>query len=210
MPPATCSFIPLPRAPGALGYARASGIPFEFGLIRSHYIGRTFIEPYQAIRDFGAKIKYNPIRSVLKGKRVIVVDDSIVRGTTSRKIIRMIRNAGAAEVHLRISCPPWRFPCCFGIDTPTRGELIGARHTVEETRQHVEADSLAYLSLEGLAAAVPKEAGPYCDACFTGNYPVKPCEQDTTKVQTCSLDTDEGTLARHYRADKGIWLNEKN
>jgi len=156
----------------ALGYSRESGIPFEFGFIRSHYIGRTFIEPSQQIRDFGAKLKYNPVRSVLEGKRVVVVDDSIVRGTTSRKIIKMIRQAGAREVHLRISCPPWKHPCFYGIDTPTKSELIGATHTVEEIQKYLRVDSLGYLSEEGLLEAMPEGSGPYCMACFTGRYPV--------------------------------------
>jgi amidophosphoribosyltransferase len=156
----------------ALGYSREAGIPFEFGFIRSHYIGRTFIEPSQQIRDFGAKLKYNPVRSVLEGKRVVVVDDSIVRGTTSRKIIKMIRQAGAREVHLRISCPPWKHPCFYGIDTPTKSELIGATHTVEEIQKYLRVDSLGYLSEEGLLEAMPEGSGPYCLACFTGQYPV--------------------------------------
>jgi amidophosphoribosyltransferase len=156
----------------ALGYARESGIPFDFGFIRSHYIGRTFIEPSQQIRDFGAKIKYNPVRTVLEGKRVAVVDDSIVRGTTSRKIIKMIRGAGAREVHLRITCPPWRFPCFYGIDTPTRAELIGSSHTIEEIRKYLRVDTLGYLSEQGLLSAMPERSGPYCMACFTGQYPV--------------------------------------
>jgi amidophosphoribosyltransferase len=156
----------------ALGYSRESGIQFEFGFIRSHYIGRTFIEPSQQIRDFGAKLKYNPVRSVLEGKRVVVVDDSIVRGTTSRKIIKMIRGAGAREVHLRISCPPWKHPCFYGIDTPTKSELIGATHTVEEIQKYLRVDSLGYLSEEGLLRAMPEGSGPYCMACFKGRYPV--------------------------------------
>jgi amidophosphoribosyltransferase len=156
----------------ALGYSREAGIPFEFGFIRSHYIGRTFIEPSQQIRDFGAKLKYNPVRSVLEGKRVVVVDDSIVRGTTSRKIIKMIRQAGAREVHLRISCPPWKHPCFYGIDTPTKSELIGATHTVGEIQKYLRVDSLGYLSEEGLLQAMPEGSGPYCTACFTGRYPV--------------------------------------
>jgi amidophosphoribosyltransferase len=166
--------IPVPDSSNtaALGYARESGIPFDFGFIRSHYIGRTFIEPSQQIRDFGAKIKYNPVRSLLEGKRVVVVDDSIVRGTTSRKIVKMVRNAGAREVHLRITCPPWRYPCFYGIDTPSRAELIGSSHTVEEIRKYLQVDSLGYLSEEGLLSAMPKGSGPYCMACFNGRYPV--------------------------------------
>ena len=144
--------VPVPDSgvAAALGYAAESGIPFRQALIRNHYVGRTFIEPSQAIRDFGVKLKLNPVRHLLEGKRVILVDDSIVRGTTSRKIVRMVRQAGAREVHLRISCPPTISPCFYGVDTPTKRELIAANHTVEEIRRFVEADSLGYLSHEGL------------------------------------------------------------
>lgn len=158
----------------AVGFARESGVPFQMGLIRSHYVGRTFIEPQQSIRNFGVKLKLNPARAVMEGKRVVVVDDSIVRGTTSRKIIHMIRAAGAREVHFRISCPPTRFPCFYGIDTPNRRELIAASHTVDEIARYLRCDSLGYLSSEGMMAAVgasPGGAG-YCDACFSGRYPV--------------------------------------
>ena len=159
----------------ALGYARESGIPFEYGLIRSHYVGRTFIEPEQSIRNFGVKLKLNPVSAILKGRRVVVIDDSIVRGTTVRKLVQMIRSAGASEVHFRISSPPTRHPCPYGIDTPTYDELIAANHTVEEIQQFLNVDSLGYLSVEGLRACAEKaDVGfPYCDACFTGNYPVK-------------------------------------
>jgi len=136
-------------------------------------VGRTFIEPSQAIRDFGVKLKLNPVRHLLEGKRVILVDDSIVRGTTSRKLVRMVRGAGAREVHLRISCPPTISPCFYGVDTPTRKELIAANNTVEEIRRFVEADSLGYLSLAGLRAAVGDESHQYCYACYTGNYPTE-------------------------------------
>jgi amidophosphoribosyltransferase len=156
----------------ALGYARESGLPYEQGLIRNHYVGRTFIEPKQAIRHFGVKIKLNAVREVLDGRRVVVVDDSIVRGTTSRKIVTMLRHAGAREVHLRISSPPTTHPCFYGIDTPTRKELIASSHRVEEIGRYIGADSLAYLSLEGLHAAAGRGEG-FCDACFTGEYPVK-------------------------------------
>jgi amidophosphoribosyltransferase len=156
----------------ALGYSAESGIPFRHALIRNHYVGRTFIEPSQAIRDFGVKLKLNPVRHLLQGQRVILVDDSIVRGTTSRKIVRMVRQAGAREVHVRISCPPTVSPCFYGVDTPTRGELIGSNHSVEEIRRFVEADSLGYLSLESLRKAVADdERHEYCYACYTGNYP---------------------------------------
>jgi amidophosphoribosyltransferase len=157
----------------ALGYARESGVPFEWGLIRNHYVGRTFIEPRQSIRSFGVKIKLNAVREVLSGKRVVLIDDSIVRGTTSRKIVSMVREAGAAEVHMRISSPPTTGPCYYGIDTPTRGELIASAHTVEEIRERIGADSLAYLSNDGLLAAVGDATGDrHCTACFSGRYPV--------------------------------------
>ena len=154
-----------------MGYSTESGIPFRQALIRNHYVGRTFIEPSQAIRDFGVKLKLNPVRSLLEGKRVILVDDSLVRGTTSRKIVRMVRQAGAREVHLRISCPPTISPCFYGVDTPTKRELIAANNTVEEIRKFVEADSLGYLSLSGLAESVEDKNRDFCYACYTGNYP---------------------------------------
>jgi amidophosphoribosyltransferase len=160
----------------ALGYAEESGIPFELGLIRNHYVGRTFIEPQQSIRHFGVKLKLNPVREVIEGKRVIVVDDSIVRGTTSRKIVKMIRNAGAKEVHVRISSPPTSFPCFYGIDTPSRKELISASHTIEEISRYITADSLCYLNLDGLHAALAQFGDhkiDFCEACFSGNYPIK-------------------------------------
>jgi amidophosphoribosyltransferase len=170
--------IPVPDSgvAAAIGYARESGIPYDQGLMRSHYMGRTFIEPSQQIRNFGVKLKLSPVREVLGGKRVVVVDDSIVRGTTSRKIVEMIRGAGAREVHMRISSPPTQGPCHYGIDTPTREELIASSRSVEEIRQFVGADSLGYLSLEGLHASVngagsgPKEG--FCNACFTNDYPI--------------------------------------
>jgi amidophosphoribosyltransferase len=166
--------IPVPDSgvPAALGYAEGANIPFENGLIRNHYVGRTFIEPEQRIRHFGVKVKLNAVREVLEGKRVVVVDDSIVRGTTSRKIVKMIRQAGAKEVHLRISSPPIVSPCFYGIDTPTKKELIGSSHRIEEIRKYVTADTLAYLSLEGMLAAAPGSGERYCNACFTENYPI--------------------------------------
>lgn len=173
--------IPVPDSggPAALGYAAASGLPFRHGLLRSHYVGRTFIEPSQQIRDFGVKLKLSAVRSVLEGKRVVVVDDSLVRGTTSRKIVRMLRESGASEVHLRISCPPTMWPCYYGIDTPNRGELIASTHSLQQITEFVTADSVAYLSLEALHRAVgdgPGEKRRFCNACFTGNYsvPVEP------------------------------------
>jgi len=167
--------VPVPDSgvAAALGYSSESGIPFRQALIRNHYVGRTFIEPSQAIRDFGVKLKLNPIRHLLEGKRVILVDDSLVRGTTSRKIVRMVRGAGAREVHLRISCPPTISPCFYGVDTPSPAELIAANHTTEEIRRFVEADSLAYLSLGGLREAVADHNHDYCYACYTGNYPTE-------------------------------------
>jgi amidophosphoribosyltransferase len=168
--------IPVPDSgvPAAIGYSQASGIPFELGLIRNHYIGRTFIEPKHEIRHFGVRIKLNPVRDVLEGKRVVVIDDSIVRGTTSMKIVKMIRRAGAKEVHVRISSPPTTWPCFYGIDTPTRKELIAAKQSVEEIREFITADSLNYLSQDGLYWFEKKgEREWFCDACFTGDYPVK-------------------------------------
>ena len=166
--------VPVPDSgvTAAMGYASESGIPFRFGLIRNHYIGRTFIEPRQTVRDFGVKLKLNPVRSLLEGKRVVLIDDSIVRGTTSRKIVRMIRNAGAKEVHMRISCPPTISPCFYGVDTPSKKELIAANKSVEEIRDFIGAESLAYLSLEGLKKACDDGAQiRYCTACYTGSYP---------------------------------------
>ena len=166
--------VPVPDSgvTAAMGYASESGIPFRFGLIRNHYIGRTFIEPRQTVRDFGVKLKLNPVRSLLEGKRVVLIDDSIVRGTTSRKIVRMIRNAGAKEVHMRISCPPTISPCFYGVDTPSKKELIAANKSVEEIRDFIGAESLAYLSLEGLKKACEDGAQTrYCTACYTGSYP---------------------------------------
>ena len=154
----------------ALGYSEESGIPFELGLLRNHYVGRTFIKPEQKDRDFGARMKYNPVREVLAGKRVVVVDDSLVRGTTSRSLVRMLKGAGASEVHFRIGSPPVRFPCFYGIDMPTRGELIGSRLEIPKIAEELGVDSLGYLSLEGMVDAVT-EAGPYCTACFSGDYP---------------------------------------
>jgi amidophosphoribosyltransferase len=164
--------VPDSGVPAAIGYAEESGIPLEFGLIRNHYVGRTFIEPQQSIRHFGVKIKLNAQKEVLQGKRVVVVDDSIVRGTTSRKIIRMLRDAGAKEVHMRISSPPTISPCYYGIDTPTRSELIASSSSVEDIRRFIEADTLAYLSREGMYTEFHGQKNGFCDACFSGNYPV--------------------------------------
>ncbi len=159
----------------ALGYAEASQTPFEFGLIRNHYVGRTFIEPKQSIRSFGVKVKLNPVRDLLRDKRVVLVDDSIVRGTTSRKIVQMVREAGAREVHLRISSPPTTHSCFYGIDTPTRDQLIASHKSVEEIRAFIGADTLAYLSLGDLETSVKDPGGcGFCYACFTGAYPILP------------------------------------
>jgi amidophosphoribosyltransferase len=167
--------VPVPDSgvAAAIGYASEAGIPFRHGLIRNHYVGRTFIEPSQAIRDFGVKLKLNPVRHLLEGKRVILVDDSIVRGTTSRKIVRMVRGAGAREVHMRIAGPPTVSPCFYGVDTPSVAELIAANNTLPEIRRFVEADSLGYLSLGALREAVGDEKHNYCYACYTGNYPTE-------------------------------------
>lgn len=166
--------VPLPDSGvcAAMGFSEESGVPLRMGLIRNHYVGRTFIQPQSAIRHFGVKVKLNPVRSILEGRRVVLVDDSIVRGTTSRKIVRMVRAAGAVEVHVRISCPPTISPCFYGIDTPRRSELIAATHTLEEIRVFLEADSLGYLSLEGLLSSVGPGRANYCSSCYTGVYPV--------------------------------------
>ena len=168
--------VPVPDSgvTAAMGFSHASGIPLQFGLIRNHYVGRTFIEPEQRVRDFGVKLKLNPVRNVLAGKRVVLIDDSIVRGTTSKKIVRMVRDAGAKEVHMRISCPPTISPCYYGVDTPSKGQLIAANKSVEQIREYIGADSLAYLSLEGLRrAAGDGDPRTYCTACYTGKYPTK-------------------------------------
>jgi amidophosphoribosyltransferase len=174
--------VPVPDSgvTAALGYAAESSLPFRFGLIRNHYVGRTFIEPEQRVRDFGVKLKLNPVRSLLAGKRVVLIDDSIVRGTTSRKIVRMVRDAGATAVHVRISCPPTISPCYYGVDTPVKSQLIAANKSVEEIRNYIGADSLAYLSLEGLREACAEgEKTTYCTSCYTGIYPTEfvPIEQ---------------------------------
>lgn len=166
--------VPIPDSGvcAAIGYSEEARIPLRFGLIRNHYVGRTFIEPAQAIRHFGVKVKLNPVKSILSGKRVILIDDSIVRGTTSRKIVKMVRAAGAAEVHLRISCPPTISPCFYGVDTPRRQELIAATHSLDEICRYVAADSLGYLSMDGLMASVSGRGPSYCTSCYTGRYPV--------------------------------------
>jgi amidophosphoribosyltransferase len=186
--------VPVPDSgvPATIGYAEEAKIPFELGLVRSHYVGRTFIEPQQSIRHFGVRLKLNPVSSALEGKRVVVVDDSIVRGTTSRKIVKMLRDAGAKEVHMRISSPPTKWPCYYGIDTPTRGELIASSHSVEEINQYITSDTLAYLPLEAMIESVveartasagrrslpvvsnsPLDTRSFCVACWTGEYPIQ-------------------------------------
>ena len=169
--------IPVPDSGvfAALGYAQESGIPFEFGLVRNHYVGRTFIEPKQSIRHFGVKVKLNPVRGIVQGKRVVLIDDSIVRGTTSKKIVKMLKQFGAKEVHMRVSSPPTTGPCYYGIDTPQRRELIASSSSTEEIREFIEADTLGYLSEEGMLQAVRSNDDPsriYCTACFSGRYPV--------------------------------------
>jgi amidophosphoribosyltransferase len=167
----------------ASGFSEEAHVPLRMGLIRNHYVGRTFIEPQQSIRHFGVKVKLNPVRSILDGQRIVLIDDSIVRGTTSRKIVRMIKAAGAREVHVRISCPPTISPCFYGVDTPRRSELIAATHTLEEIRKYLEADSLRYLSLAGLLAAVSSHRGDYCTSCYTGLYPVPFPKDQVSQLQ---------------------------
>ena len=179
----------------AIGYSEASGIPMRMGLIRNHYVGRTFIEPQQSIRHFGVRVKLNPVRSILEGQRVVLVDDSIVRGTTSRKIVRMVRSAGAREVHMRISCPPTISPCFYGVDTPRRSELIAATHTLEEIRKYLNADSVAYLSLDGLTGAVRGGRQSYCTSCYTGVYPVAfPRDEEAYLQLALKLNPDPSEL----------------
>ncbi len=166
----------------ALGYSRESGLPFELGLIRNHYVGRTFIQPSQEIRDFGVRVKLNTVKELLSGRKVVLVDDSIVRGTTSKKIVHLVREAGAAEVHVRIPSPPTAWPCHYGIDTPTRDELIASHLTVPEIAEFIGANSLAYLSLDGLLASALGPPGSFCTACWTGLYPV-PSRGETKQVE---------------------------
>ena len=189
--------VPIPDSgvTAAIGYSQESGIPFAFGLIRNHYVGRTFIEPKTRIRNLGVKVKLNPVRELLAGKRVILIDDSIVRGTTSRKIVKMVRAAGAKEVHMRISCPPTLSPCFYGIDTPTKKELIASSHTVEEIGKYIEADSLGYLSLQGLIRAVGGRGNEFCTACYTGQYPIDFCDtMADAKAEDRQLDLWEASL----------------
>ena len=177
----------------AVGYAEESGLPIRMGLIRNHYVGRTFIAPQQEIRGFRVRVKLNPVRSILEGKRVILVDDSIVRGTTCRKIVGMVRAAGAREIHMRISCPPTMSPCYYGIDTPRRSELIGATKTVDEIREFMKSDTLAYLSLDGLRRAVGPTSGDYCTSCYTGDYPVD-APEDAEAYMQMALKLPDGQV----------------
>jgi amidophosphoribosyltransferase len=167
--------VPVPDSgvAASIGYAAESGLSFRFGLVRNHYVGRTFIEPRQSIRSFGVRIKLNPVRDLINGKRIVLIDDSIVRGTTSKKIVRMVREAGAKEIHVRISCPPTISPCYYGVDTPNKSELIAANMSVEEIRRFIEADSLGYLSLEGMIAASGLSGDSSCVACWNGQYPTR-------------------------------------
>jgi amidophosphoribosyltransferase len=164
--------VPSSAIAAATGYAHQSGIPLAEGLVQNRYVGRTFIEPDQRIRDLGVRIKYNPLRQVLEGKKVIVVDDSIVRGTTTPNLIKMVRNAGAKEVHMRICAPPIRFPCFFGVDMATRSELLAAQKSIAEICEFIGADSLGYLSVEGLIKSIGLPRNKFCLACFTGEYPI--------------------------------------
>jgi amidophosphoribosyltransferase len=182
--------IPDSSVHAALGYSYESGIRYDIAMIRGHYIGRTFIEPSQKIRDFGAKIKYNVVKSAVKDKRIVVVDDSIMRGTTMRKIIKMFRNAGAKEVHIRISAPPTKFPCFYGIDIPSHNELIAATHTIEEIRKYLRVESISYLTNESLLAAVDKPDMHFCTACFDGQYPVQ-FEQQNASDKTRYEDGEQ-------------------
>ncbi|MBV5325671.1 MAG: amidophosphoribosyltransferase, partial [Rhodospirillaceae bacterium] len=187
--------IPVPDSgvPAALGYAEGSGIPFEYGIIRNHYVGRTFIEPTDQIRHLGVKLKHNANRAKVNGKRIILVDDSIVRGTTSKKIVEMMRQAGATEVHMRISSPPTSYSCFYGIDTPERSKLLAARMSVQEMADFIGCDSLAFISLDGLYRAMGHAEGrnskspQYCDACFTGDYPTELTDQSNENITQLSL-----------------------
>ncbi len=192
--------VPVPDSgvPGAIGFAGAAGIPFDFGIIRNHYVGRTFIEPADAVRHMGVKLKHNANSAVLKGKRVVLVDDSIVRGTTSVKIVRMVRDAGASEVHMRIASPPTTDPCFYGVDTPEKSKLLASHMSVEEMRAFIGVDSLAFISIDGLYRAVGEKgrnpiAPQYCDACFTGDYPTRLTDQEATgEVRQLSLLAEAG------------------
>ena len=192
--------VPVPDSgvPAAIGFAEAAGLSFDFGIIRNHYVGRTFIQPTDAIRHMGVKLKHNANTAVLKGKRVVLVDDSIVRGTTSLKIVQMVRDAGASEVHMRIASPPTSDPCFYGVDTPEKAKLLAARMTIPEMRDFIRVDSLAFISIDGLYRAVGESgrnraAPQYCDACFTGDYPTRLADRDGAgEVRHLSLLADAG------------------
>ncbi len=191
--------VPVPDSgnAAALGYAEESGLPFEMALIRSHYVGRTFIEPRQSIRHFGVKIKFNPVSELLRGKRIVLVEDSLVRGTTLQKVIPMLRQAGAREVHMRIAAPPTTHSCFYGIDTPTREELLASSHSLEEVRRFITADSLAYLSWDGLYSFLGGSREGFCDACFTGNYPVEvPCGRGPHQLRLFDANEHADSLYR--------------
>jgi amidophosphoribosyltransferase len=190
--------VPIPDSgvPAAIGFALESKIPFRMGLIRNHYIGRTFIEPSQAIRNFGVKLKLNPVRNLIAGKRVVLVDDSIVRGTTSRKLVRLVREAGATEVHMRISCPPTISPCYYGVDTPTKEELIASSNTPEQIRNYLGANSLGYLSLAGLRQAVNDTEGRFCTSCYTGAYPTDLVQLEVREGKGTAKFKEEVTVER--------------
>ena len=206
--------VPVPDSgvPAAVGYALESGIPFRMGLIRNHYIGRTFIEPSQAIRNFGVKLKLNPIRGLIDGKRVILVDDSIVRGTTSRKIVRMVREAGAKEVHVRISCPPTISPCYYGVDTPTREELIASSNTPEEICKFLGADSLGYVSLPALRQALSDTEGKFCTSCYTGVYPTDLVQLEVGKGAPSgkSCDAENGSASESVSAERPVAVERES
>ncbi len=183
--------VPMPASGNyaALGYAQGSGLPYEYGVIRNHYVGRTFIQPSMAERTLSVRLKLNPVREVLEGKKIVVIDDSIVRGTTSRHRTRALREAGAREIHMRISCPPIRYPCFYGIDFSSKGELIACSQSVEEIGEYIGADSLGYLSLDRMFRAMPMEEKDFCDACFTGKYPVKITPDQDKHVLECRPQT---------------------
>lgn len=192
--------VPVPDSgnAAALGYAEASGMPFEMALVRSHYVGRTFIEPRQSIRHFGVKIKFNPVAELLRDKRIVLIEDSLVRGTTLRKVIPMLRQAGAREVHMRIAAPPTTHSCFYGIDTPTREELFASSHSINEIREYITADSLAYLSWDGLYSFMGEKREGFCDACFTGKYPVE-IPRDRAQHQLRLFDANEGVSRAEAR-----------
>jgi len=203
--------VPVPDSgvPAAVGYALESRIPFRMGLIRNHYIGRTFIEPSQAIRNFGVKLKLNPVRGLIEGQRVILVDDSIVRGTTSRKIVRMVREAGAKEVHVRISCPPTISPCYYGVDTPTREELIASSNTPEEICRYLGADSLGYVSLSALRQAVSDTQGRFCTSCYTGVYPTDLVQLEVPSNSGHALDASSGDSANSIPVERPVTVERE-